>query len=198
MKIIHMNGPAPLSTNTFVALDENGAAAVIDPAAAPEEYVRVLDENGARLTHILLTHGHHDHVGAVRALREKYGARVYLGAGDRAGNTLFPLTDADCDAAYTDGETISVGDMDFHVIATPGHTKGGVCLQCGDVLFSGDTLFAGEIGRCDLPGGSYPTMLKSLAHLKACVAGNPQVLPGHEEFSDMDAEKAHNPYLSQV
>ena len=198
MKLFHLSGPAPLNTNTFLLIGNAGHAVVIDPAAAAEEYERLLTEHGAALTHILLTHGHHDHVGAVKALKKKYGAAVYLGNGDHDGTRLFPLTDADVDVAYSDGADIAVDDMTFHVIATPGHSQGAVCLLCGDVLFSGDTLFAGEIGRCDLDGGSYPVMLHSLAKLKAAVQINAQVLPGHEAFSDMDTEKAQNPYLSQV
>lgn len=199
MQVFHINAPAPYATNTFLLVDEaSGCAVAIDPAAAPAEYETLLREHGARLTHILLTHGHHDHVTAVRALRESTGAQVWLGADDCKQDRLFPLTEADRDHTYTDGEEITAGGMTFHVIATPGHSKGSVCLQCGDLLFSGDTLFAGEIGRCDLDGGSYPVMLQSLAKLRRTVQGNPQVLPGHEAFSDMDAEKAQNPYLSQV
>lgn len=199
MQVFHINAPAPYYTNTFLVLDsENGCAAAIDPAAAPSEYEALLKEHGAKLTHIFLTHGHHDHVTAVRALRKSTGAQVWLGADDCKTDRLFPMADTDRDHTYTDGDDIAVGGMCFHVIATPGHSKGSVCLQCGDLLFSGDTLFAGEIGRCDLDGGSYPVMLQSLAKLRCEVQGNPQVLPGHEAFSTMDEEKAHNPYLSQV
>ena len=95
-----------------------------------------------------------------------------------------------------DGEEIRVDtDLAFRVIATPGHSAGSVCLLCGGLLFSGDTLFAGDVGRTDLPGGSWDTLRKSLKKLCAAVTENVQVLPGHEEFSTMDRERAKNRYL---
>ncbi|MEG1639366.1 MAG: MBL fold metallo-hydrolase, partial [Ruthenibacterium sp.] len=96
---------------------------------------------------------------------------------------------------YKDGEEICVDDMRFQVIFTPGHTPGSTCLLCDDLLFSGDTLFAGDIGRCDLEGGDYGVMQKSLRKLCDAVLTDAQVLPGHEEFSTMQEEKANNPYL---
>lgn len=195
MKVYHLPAAAPLYTNTFLLIGETGKAAAVDPAADAAQYLRLLERHGAQLTHILLTHGHYDHVGAAGALREKTGAQVWLNPQDAAGGRLFPFTAPD--HAYADGGTISVDtDLAFRAIATPGHSAGSVCLLCGDVLFSGDTLFAGDIGRTDLAGGDAQAMRQSLAKLCAAVAGNARVLPGHEEFSTMDAEKAHNPYLS--
>ena len=86
-------------------------------------------------------------------------------------------------------------DLAFRVIATPGHSAGSVCLLCGGLLFSGDTLFAGDVGRTDLPGGSWDTLRESLKKLCVAVTENVQVLPGHEEFSTMDRERANNRYL---
>ena len=193
MQALHLVGPAPLFTNTFLLIGSGGRAAVIDPAAAPERYLELLKSHGAQLTDILLTHGHYDHVGAVEALREKTGARVHLAAEDRCGTQLFPLSDADCD--YTDGEQITVDDMTFTVIKTPGHSAGSVCLLCGDLLFSGDTLFAHDIGRTDLDGSQPGLMAASLKKLCGAVTENAQVLPGHEGFSEMDDEKRSNPWL---
>ena len=194
MKIYHIHAAPPLYTNTFLLVGENGLAAAVDPAAKAEEYLRLLEQDGARLTHILLTHGHHDHVGAVEQLREKTGAKVWLNPQDADGSRLFPFTSPD--NAYTDGEDIRVDtDLVFLVIATPGHSAGSVCLLCGGLLFAGDTLFAGDVGRTDLPGGSRSMQKKSLEKLCAAVTENVQVLPGHEEFSTMDAERAHNRYL---
>lgn len=193
MKLFHIPAPPPFYTNTFLVLDEQGAAAVIDPAAQPQEYTRLLQEYNAKLTHIFHTHGHYDHVDAAEALRTETGAEIYLAREDRVGGRLFPLTSADHD--YTDGETISVGALSFQVMRTPGHSQGSVCLLCEDVLFSGDTLFAGEIGRCDLQGGDFATMQRSLKKLCDAVPFDAQVLPGHDAFSTMDAEKASNPYL---
>ena len=164
MEILHLRGPAPLSTNTFLVTDGKVAAA-IDPAAAPQEYLRLLKERGLALTHILLTHGHYDHVGAVEALRAATGAAVYLAKEDAQGGRLFPFTTPDED--YRDGMTVPVGELAFTVYRTPGHSPGSVCLLCGDALFSGDTLFAGDIGRTDLAGGSMDDMQRSR---KSCAA----------------------------
>lgn len=193
MEILHVRGPAPLYTNTFLATDGKAAAA-IDPAAAPQEYLRLLEARGLTLTHILLTHGHYDHVGAAEALRAATGAAVYLAKEDAQGGRLFPFTAPDAD--YEDGMTIRVGELAFTVYKTPGHSPGSVCLLCEDVLFSGDTLFAGDIGRTDLAGGSMDEMRRSLEKLCRAVHGDVQVLPGHEEFSTLPAERARNPYLA--
>lgn len=193
MQAFHIVGPAPLFTNTFLLIGSEGHAAAVDPAAAPERYLKLLEEHGASLTDILLTHGHYDHVGAVEALRAQTGARVHLAAEDRLGTQMFPLKEADAD--YADGETISIDDMKFTVIKTPGHSEGSVCLLCGDLLFSGDTLFAGDIGRTDFDTSRPDLMSTSLRKLCAAVTENAQVLPGHDRFSEMDEEKRSNPYL---
>ena len=179
MKIYHIPAAPPLYTNTFLLVGENGLAAAVDPAAGAQEYLRLLEQEGARLTHILLTHGHYDHVGAVEELQRKTGAKVWLAPQDACGGELFPFTTPD--NAYADGEEIRVDtDLAFRVIATPGHSAGSVCLLCGGLLFSGDTLF---------------TLRESLKKLCAAVTENVQVLPGHEEFSTMDRERANNRYL---
>ena len=194
MKIYHIPAPTPPYANTFLLIGANGKAAAVDPGANAAEYLRLLEEHGAQLTHILLTHGHYDHVSAAAALREKTGAQVWLNPQDTAGDRLFPFTVPD--HAYTDGETVSVdSDLAFRVIATPGHSEGSVCLLCGELLFTGDTLFAGDIGRTDRAGGDANAMRRSLAKLCAAVPRDVRVLPGHEEFSTMEQEKKHNPYL---
>ena len=190
MKPIHIVDGPPLYTNCFLLVGDAGHAVAIDPAAAEERWVKALEENDATLTHILLTHGHYDHVGSVQALRARYGARLYMNAADAAQFDIKP------DETYTDFGTITVDDMAFQTIFTPGHTPGSTCIRCGDLLFTGDTLFAGDIGRTDLPGGSMPQMQESLAKLLKVIEGDPQVLPGHEEFSSFEEEKHSNPYLN--
>ena len=96
---------------------------------------------------------------------------------------------------YAEGDVIAMDSISFRVLSTPGHSAGSVCLLCGGLLFSGDTLFAGDVGRTDLPGGSWDTLRESLKKLCAAVTENVQVLPGHEEFSTMDRERANNRYL---
>ena len=123
MKALHIVAGPPLYTNTFLLIGENGLAAAIDPAADAQRYEELLDEHGARLTHILLTHGHYDHVAAVEALREATGACVVMSEADARGGRLFPFVSPDRD--YSDDETIPVdSDLSFRVICTPGHSAG--------------------------------------------------------------------------
>ena len=189
MQIYHLNAPGPYFTNSFLIISEAGHAAIIDACAAPEKYLSLLREHNASLSMILQTHGHFDHVGAIEPLRQATGAKVYLSSKDAS---LFGLS-ADCD--LTDGMKIALDEITFEVITTPGHTPGSVCIRMGDLLFTGDTLFAGDIGRTDLQGGSYTEICDSLKKLLVRVEGNPQVLPGHEEFSTFETEKKTNRYL---
>ena len=186
--LVIVDGP-PLYTNCFLLIGSAGHAAVIDPAAPAEEFVQALEENGATLTHILLTHAHHDHVASVEPLRQKYGAKLYMHAADAKQFDMNP------DEIYTDFGTIPVDDMVFTTIFTPGHTPGSTCIQLEDKLFSGDTLFADSIGRTDFPGGSMTQMKESLKKLAQTITQDLQVLPGHEEFTTMAHEKAHNRYM---
>lgn len=189
MKAMHIVDGPPLYTNCFLLLGDQGHAVAIDPAADAQRFIDALEENKAQLTHILLTHGHHDHVGSVEPLRKKYGAKVIM---NKADADFFNIK---ADEFYEDMGTIQIDDMIFKTIFTPGHTPGSTCIACGDLLFTGDTVFAGDIGRTDLPGGNHTEMVKSLRKLCAAITEDLQVLPGHEEFSSMDIEKESNPYL---
>jgi glyoxylase-like metal-dependent hydrolase (beta-lactamase superfamily II) len=189
MKVLHIVDGPPLYTNCFLLIGDKGHAVAVDPAANAERFVKALDENGAALTHILLTHGHPDHIANVEPLREKCGAKLYMNEADAE---LFGLKP---DGLYEDSGSLTVDDMTFKTIFTTGHTPGSTCYACCGLLFSGDTLFAGDIGRTDLPGGSATDMKKSLKKLVDAIDGDLRVLPGHEEFSTMDNEKKHNPYL---
>lgn len=196
MKIFHIQAAMPLCTNTFLLIGDQGHAVAIDPNAPAQRYLDVLKENNAQLAAILLTHAHYDHMGSVAQLRRETGASLMvskLDSNPHMDERLFPpLENVTC---YEDGNHFSVDDMDFQVIATPGHTSGSVCLLCGNALFSGDTLFCGDIGRTDLETGSMPQMNASLCKLAAKVPDEVQVLPGHGPFSTMGQEKEKNYYL---
>lgn len=196
MKAFHIVGPAPLCTNTFLLVTDAGHAVAIDPAADASLYEQALEQTGAKLTHILCTHGHYDHVGAVKQLREKWGCKVYLDPADAKGNSSLPMTESDC--GYVDGGEIKVDELTFKTWHTPGHTPGSWVILCGDMFFTGDTLFHGSIGRTDLPGGSMMQMKESLQKLlELPVPDKARVLPGHEAFSTMADEKRHNYYLRE-
>lgn len=196
MKAFHIVGPAPLCTNTFLLVTDAGHAVAIDPAADASLYEQALEQTGAKLTHILCTHGHYDHVGAVKQLKEKWGCKVYLDPADAKGNSNLPMTESD--SGYVDGGEIKVDELTFKTWHTPGHTPGSWVILCGDMFFTGDTLFHGSIGRTDLPGGSMMQMEESLQKLlELPVPDKARVLPGHEAFSTMADEKRHNYYLRE-
>ena len=147
----------PIGTNCYILKDETtGKAAVIDPGDEPVRILAALKEDGAEVTHILLTHGHYDHTTAVPELEKALPqAAIYIHHADAngAGNTLFPLAgQVDGLNFYDEGDHIPVGSLDVQVLHTPGHSKGSVTLKVGDVLFTGDTLFCGSCGRTDLRG----------------------------------------------
>lgn len=196
MKAFHIVGPAPLCTNTFLLVTDAGHAVAIDPAADASLYEQALEQTGAKLTHILCTHGHYDHVGAVKQLKEKWDCKVYLDPADAKGNSSLPMTESD--SGYVDGGEIKVDELTFKTWHTPGHTPGSWVILCGDMFFTGDTLFHGSIGRTDLPGGSMMQMEESLQKLlELPVPDKARVLPGHEAFSTMADEKRHNYYLRE-
>lgn len=197
MKIQHIPGLAPLYTNTFLIVTDAGHGIVVDAAAAPQTYLDALRQEGATLTHILLTHGHYDHVGAVSALRRQTGCKVYLDPADAAGSQMLPLTKDLVDEGWPADGVLTIDELTFRVYHTPGHTPGSVCLVCGNLMFSGDTLFAGSCGRTDLPGGSMVQMQQSLSLLAGLpLSDEVQVLPGHEAFSTVGRERRSNPYLN--
>lgn len=197
MKIQHIPGVPPLYTNTFLLVTDAGHGILVDAAAAPQTYLDALEKEGASLTHILLTHGHYDHVGAVAVLRQKTGCKVYMDPADALGSQMQPLTRDLVDEGWPAGDELTIDELTFRIYHTPGHTPGSVCLGCGGLLFSGDTLFAGSCGRTDLPGGSIAQMQKSLSLLAALpLPDETQVLPGHEAFSTLGRERRSNPYLN--
>lgn len=198
MKVTHILGAAPLYTNTFLIVTDQKHGILIDAAAEPETYKKALAEQGATLTHILLTHGHYDHVGAVAALRRETGCKVYLDPADALGNDLYPLKSSDIDEAWPVSDSLAIDELTFTVYHTPGHTPGSVVLALGKLLFCGDTLFAGSCGRTDMPGGSGIRMQQSLSMLaESDLRDDAQVLPGHGESSTLGLERRSNPFMTE-
>lgn len=197
MKVQHILGAAPLYTNTFLLVTEQKHGILIDAAAEPDTYKKALAEQGATLTHILLTHGHYDHVGAVAALRRETGCKVYLDPADALGDALYPLKASDVDEAWPASGSLTIDELTFTIYHTPGHTRGSVVLALGKLLFCGDTLFAGSCGRTDMPGGSGIQMQQSLSILaESDLRNDMQVLPGHGEDSTLGRERLSNPFMT--
>ena len=182
-------------TNCYLVWGENAdTCVVIDPGYEPETVLAETKRLGKSIEAILLTHGHFDHVGAVKDLVAETGCKVYLCEADLSmppQMTAGPLYYSDL---YGEGDVLSLAGLSFKVLHTPGHTPGSVCLQCEDTIFSGDTLFWGSCGRTDLPGGSWATIQKSLKRL-AALPGDFQVYPGHGDDTRLDFERKMNPYM---
>ena len=168
MLTLHTLPLGAYQTNCYILHQEDSSSCVvIDPGYTPEVILDFLAGKGLKLEAILLTHGHFDHVGAVRDLAAETGCKVYLNPDDLSmppRMTAGPLYYTD---TYSDGDTLSPAGIPFQVLSTPGHTPGSVCLIAENYLFSGDTLFAGSRGRTDLPGGSTRAILESLRRLAA-------------------------------
>lgn len=192
----------PIGTNCYILEDEQAhVAAVIDPGDEAERILSVLSDEGVQVEYILLTHGHYDHTTAVPQLhRALPQAKIYIHQADAngAGSQLFPLAKQVEDLLYyDDGDKLTLGSLTIEVIHTPGHSKGSVTLKVGDVLFSGDTLFAGSCGRTDLAGGSYAEIMASLKRLGQ-LEGDYHVCPGHDITSTLEQERRSNPFLREA
>ena len=189
-----------LETNCYVVTDEASLrCAVIDPGDESNTILDYLEENRLRCEAILLTHSHFDHVGAVEAVAEETGATVYMNRrDDTGGRDLHRPFTLPAGGEYIDeGDAVEIGALRFEVLATPGHTPGGLCFRCGEALFTGDTLFRGSCGRTDLPGGDMDEELRSLKKLCA-LPGDYEVYPGHMDPSSLDRERALNFYCRQA
>ncbi len=191
---LHRLTVGPLQTNCYLVADESGACAVIDPGDEPEKILAYAREHGLRICAVLLTHGHFDHVGGVRAIAQATACPVWMHEKDLTLRTAMTVAAPYYTDLYAEGDEVAVGSLRFLVMETPGHTPGSVCLLCENTLFTGDTLFAGSCGRTDL-GGNAQDMRRSLARL-AAIRENYTVCPGHGAGSTLEAERAGNPYLA--
>lgn len=184
-----------LQTNCYIAWGEAAEGCiVVDPGDQPEKVISALENLDRTPEAILLTHGHFDHIGGVAPLQAEYGCPVYLHEEDLTLPT--PMTGGKLSGTthYDEGDTLSLAGLEIKVLHTPGHTGGSVCLICENVMFSGDTLLAGSIGRTDFPGSDPGEMMQSLEKL-ANLPGNYRVLPGHAEETTLDEERRSNPFL---
>lgn len=190
-----------LDTNCYVVTNEETlSSVVIDPGAESNTVLEYLEENRMKCEAIMLTHGHFDHTGAVDAVAEETGAVVYMNQRDDARNANtphIPYCLPGNGKYYDDGDIITAAGLTFRIMATPGHTPGGVVIICGDAIFTGDTLFRGSCGRTDLPGGSMDEEMLSLK--KICsLEGDYEVYPGHMDSSTLERERLLNYYCRQA
>lgn len=202
----------PFANNLYLTGPDQGEeCAAIDPAWAIDELIALAKARGRRITKILQTHGHIDHAIGVNEMRRKTGAQVY---GHPAEHRLFQENDSQflamlghqwepiaLDVEYQDGDVVAMGlradgtQDEFHVIHTPGHTPGGVCLLCQDFLIAGDTLFAGSVGRWDFPGGDGAQLFASIQEKLMVLPDDLPFYSGHGPSSTIGEERRYNPYL---
>lgn len=198
----------PVEANCYIVSTGKGSKGfIIDPGSLDIGLVQqVIDREQLNITHILLTHGHFDHILGVDELRKITGAMVCIHEKDQ--NKLVDAKDnlstymgagysfTAADKLLVDGDIIEIGEMNVKVIHTPGHTPGGVCYYLDNCLFSGDTLFAGSIGRTDFPAGSMRDLLASIKEKLLILPPDTIVYPGHNQQTTIQEEKNHNPYLA--
>ena len=197
-----------IGTNCYLFRDEQTMeCAVVDPGDNGDKVADFIRREGLTPMAILLTHSHFDHILGVPGLRESWPQLpVYCHPDDvdeeKQTETLFGTTFPAVASFgnlryYREGDTVQVGSVTVEVLETPGHTPGSVVLKAEDILFTGDTLFRGSIGRTDLPGGSYARLMASLKKL-AALEGEYHVCPGHEAMSTLDTERKGNYYMAQA
>ena len=198
----------PLATNCYLVWkDGETRAVVIDPADNAPRILSALQTRGLSLDTILLTHAHFDHILAVHDVLEATGAQfvcpeadTWLLSRDNMGqfrSLARSYVQDTPDILAGEGTAVTFGGLTATYMSTPGHTPGSSVIKIGDCLFTGDTLFRHECGRCDLEGGDFSAMLRSLKRLSE-LEGDYKVLPGHEGISTLDEERAANPYMLQA
>ena len=199
----------PFAANCYIIGSElTKEGVIIDPGDEARQILKSVKDSGLDIKFLVMTHGHIDHVGAVKEVKEATGAEVCVHTDDakaisgQEGQLISMLVSGlsypappSPDRLLNGGDSIDIGDLNFLVLHTPGHTPGGICLLGNGVLFTGDTLFNYGVGRTDLPGGSYSQLMNSL-HTKLMVLPDETIVyPGHGPETTIGAERGGNPYL---
>ncbi len=208
---VRMFTVGPVAENCFIFREDGGEhAIVVDPGDEPERLLGAIEELGVSVEAILLTHTHFDHVGAVAPLARATEAPVYCPAievpvlADIMSYVPWPgfgpFESYDADETVAGGERLALAGFDVDVIFTPGHSPGHVTYSIpGEkAIFSGDVLFQGSVGRTDLPGGDGPTLLESIRTLVDTLDPETRVHPGHMGLTTLGAERATNPFLTEL
>ena len=206
--IIKTLAVGPIMANCFiVGCEETLAAAVIDPGDEPDRILQALAESNLTAKLIINTHGHFDHVGANKRLKEVTGAPILIHPLDAP--MLNQLADSAAawgmaadnspppDSELQDGDEVTFGKIIFKVVHTPGHTPGGISLYTEHEVFVGDTLFAGSIGRTDFPGGNFETLKESIQQKLFVLNDDLKVYPGHNQPTTIGVEKRTNPFVGE-
>ncbi|MBU0972980.1 MAG: MBL fold metallo-hydrolase [Proteobacteria bacterium] len=196
----------PIMANCFIlGCERTKESIVIDPGDDAEDILMVLAKSALKVKYLINTHGHFDHVGANKRMKEVTSATLAIHPDDEPmlielsrSAAMFGLSAENsppADLLLNHGDQVSVGDITLEVIHTPGHSRGGICLYTKGHLFAGDTLFAGSIGRTDLPGGDFDTLIKSIKSRLFGLPDDTIVYTGHGPETSIGNEKRKNPFL---
>jgi glyoxylase-like metal-dependent hydrolase (beta-lactamase superfamily II) len=197
----------PLQANAFLAVcEESGKCALIDPGEEAERLLEAAVDEGAEIVSVLLTHAHLDHVGGVAEVKAAIGVPVYLHPADLSLYSAAPIqarsfgleleTPPDPDREFEDGQILEIGNCRLQVRHTPGHSPGHVCLVGEGFALVGDCVFAGSIGRTDLPGGDYRTLLESINEKLLTLPDETVLYTGHGPETTVGRERETNPFLT--
>jgi hydroxyacylglutathione hydrolase len=206
MKYKTFNVLPEFGTNTYLVWDEiSNEAAIIDPAAPSQNLINEIKGMGINLKYLISTHGHGDHIGGNKSINDNFDIKKCIHKDD-AGSLVDPnmnlstywnskIIAPKADIILNDGDELTLGNEKMQIIHTPGHSRGGICILIGNLLFCGDTLFADGIGRTDLPGGDYATLIDSIKTKLFLLDGITKVLPGHGPETTIEDEKVGNPFV---
>ncbi|WP_040211505.1 MBL fold metallo-hydrolase [Clostridium polynesiense] len=189
------------AANCYIITDENTKdALVIDPGGDEDDIIDYINEKGLKVQAVLVTHGHFDHVGAVRVLAEKYDVKIYINEKDhrlmeKGAGAFGDISGSDI-IYIGDNEVIKFGSIEIKAIETPGHSPGSMSYLVKDDLFTGDALFQMSIGRTDLEGGDFDTLISSIVEKLIILGDHINVHPGHGMSSTIQQERLYNPYLN--
>ena len=195
-----------LEVNCYlIGCAETGEGAVVDPGGDAEDILQAIKKLGIKPKYIICTHGHADHIAAVDEIKKATGAKVLIHSADaemltdpQKNLSVFMgdnISLQPADKLLAEGDIIELGTVKLEVLHVPGHTVGGICLKTDQTVFSGDTLFAGSVGRSDFPGGNHSQLIKGIKEKLLSLPDETRVYPGHGPDTLIGQEKRHNPFL---
>ncbi len=205
MKVIRIPAGIYAANCYIVYSDKTKHGIIVDPGGDSDKILKIIEDQNINIDYIILTHGHGDHIGGVIQLLNELEVPLLVHEDDLDMisdanmnlSNIMPIgsLELEADRLLKDGDSIKFGDLEAQIIHTPGHTKGGICIKIGDNLITGDTLFQGSIGRTDLTGGDYDTIISSIKDRLLIFPEDTIVWPGHGAESTIGSEKRNNPFL---